>query len=115
MSVSREKYEKLKDIIQEWSEKYEHLEAEYEAELECQKETKKTIKTLKKELEDSRTKYEKKICDLERDKILAESKLQQIEESRKDLKERYTELKEEYKSILNMNIRSNNVRSTSQA
>lgn len=64
----------------------------------------KTVKMLKKELENLNLKYEDKYRDkintLEREKIIYEGKIQHLEETKKDLQERYNELKSDYRTII---------------
>jgi archaellum component FlaC len=57
----------------------------------------KTIKTLKKQLSEIEEKYKDKIALLEREKLLAEGRIQQLEEARKDLQERYSDLKQDFR------------------
>lgn len=55
----------------------------------------KTIKELKKQLYESEEKYKDKISVLEREKLLHEGRIQQLEEARKDLQDRYSELRQD--------------------
>ena len=57
----------------------------------------KTIKTLKKQLSEIEEKYKDKIAVLEREKLLFEGRIQQLEEARKDLQERYSDLKQDFR------------------
>lgn len=57
----------------------------------------KTIRNLKKQLSESDEKYRDKIARLEREKILSEGKIQQLEDARKDLQERYNDLKQDFR------------------
>jgi multidrug resistance efflux pump len=127
MSVNREKYEKAKEAAKVWYEKLEEKKIEleeaqknieyYKAEAERWKhmvdqlpdtqtvedletENRKLSKNLRqanKQLHDSEEKYSDKIARLEREKLLAEGKIQQLEEARKDLQERYNDLKQDYR------------------
>lgn len=116
MSVKKEKYDKAKHAVHAWHDKYEEcknerdalaqqlselpnndLVDEYEAELSH---LKKQIRSLKKELQNSTKKYTERITALEREKILYEGKIQQLEDGKTDLRERYHELKEDYRELL---------------
>lgn len=55
----------------------------------------KTIKELKKQLYETEEKYKDKISVLEREKLLHEGRIQQLEEARKDLQDRYSELRQD--------------------
>lgn len=52
------------------------------------------LKRVNKELSD---KYQSRISQLERDILLKDGKIQRLEEAKKDLKERYNELKEDFR------------------
>jgi chromosome segregation ATPase len=56
-------------------------------------------KSLKKQLKEMDEKYKDKIFLLERDKILSDGKIQQLEEVKKDLQERYKELRQDMREI----------------
>ncbi len=79
---------KLQAEIQRWKKLSEDLP---DPELESE------YKTLKKQFSESEEKYKDKIARLEREKILSEGKIQQLEEARKDLQERYSELKQDFR------------------
>ena len=70
------------------------LVEELEAESKSQR---KTIRSLKKDTKELQEKYVGKIATLERDAMLKDGKIQQLEEGRKDLKERYRDLKEDFR------------------
>lgn len=57
----------------------------------------KMVKSLKKQLCEVEEKYKDKIARLEREKILSEGKIQQLEDARKDLHERYNDLKQDFR------------------
>lgn len=57
----------------------------------------KTIKSLKKQLSETEEKYKDKITKLEREKLLSEGHIQRLEEAKKDLQERYNELKQDFR------------------
>lgn len=120
MSVSREKYEKAKDAATIWHEKYtealknaEYYQSETERwkgmvsqlpdtqtveDLEAEnRKLSKNLRQTTKQLHDVEEKYSDKIARLEREKLLAEGKIQQLEEARKDLQERYNDLKQDYR------------------
>ena len=82
MSVSREKYERAKTTILEWSRKFEEASREH-----------------RKQISDIEEKYRNQIAQLERDKILLEGRVQHLEEARKDLQERYSELKADFRQM----------------
>jgi archaellum component FlaC len=106
MSVSREKYERVKMAVLEWHKKYkkdidevnseiERLNNELPINQEIIKTQRKEIKHLKKYIENIDKKYKDEISVLERNKILMEGKIQQLEEFRKDLQERYNDVKQD--------------------
>lgn len=120
MSVSQNKYDKAKEAAKFWHGKLETIleentflkkEVERWKQLsevlpdpdsieELQKEAKeqgKAIKALKKQNSETEERYKEKIAHLEREKILHEGKIQQLEEARRDLQERYNELKQDYR------------------
>jgi len=120
MSVSRNKYEKAKDAAKTWfnllnetQNKLEKLQAENNhllaeterwkklseqlPDLDDTKNLSKTVKALKKQLLETEEKYKNKISMLEREKILSDGKVQQLEEARKDLQERYNDLKQDFR------------------
>lgn len=129
MSVRREKYDKAKQAAREWHNLYKESENKINKLLEEQKklqsevlrwkklseelpdndqvddletenkEQRKTIRNLKKDLHNMDEKYKTQIAHLEREKILFEGKIQQLEDARKDLRERYRELKEDYRQL----------------
>lgn len=110
MSVSREKYERLKMAIYEWNTKYKEekeknnilnqriQELEKDLELSRDKEDQE-IKTLKRAFNEAENKYKDRISHLERDKLLMEGKIQQLEDAKKDLHERYNDLKQDYREL----------------
>jgi DNA repair exonuclease SbcCD ATPase subunit len=127
MSVNRDKYEKAKEAAKAWyniledtKNKLEDLQAENETlKIECERWKKlseqlpdpnmvqdlenenknlvKTAKALKKQVSESEEKYRDKIAKLEREKLLSEGKIQQLEEARRDLQERYNDLKQDFR------------------
>ena len=135
MSVSREKYEKIKQtnfMLQELCDEFTKENAslkkeisnykkvcdklpdqdELQSELEnlhirlqdSKKREKSSLEKLQKDLNrefhDREEKYKDKIAALERDKLLCEGKIQQLEEQCKDLRERYNELKQDYREYI---------------
>lgn len=133
MSVSREKYERAKMAIFEWSEKFTKTKDEFQSRIndfqkneeilksrisELEKELlewkrtanslpdpedyriqQKEIKSLKKQILEVEDRYKDKITHLERDKLLMEGKIQQLEDAKKDLQERYNDLKQDYREL----------------
>lgn len=111
--VNREKYQVAKDAATTWHEKLIESKKINSEQLEKITNLEKEVlrwKNLSEQLpdpEDVRTnrhkmkkqleQYKDKIANLERDKLLLEGKIQQLEESKKDLKERYNELKQDYR------------------
>jgi len=67
---------------------------ELEAENKSQR---KIIRNMKKESKEIEEKYAGKLVHLERDIMLKDGKIQQLEDAKKDLKERYKDLKEDYR------------------
>lgn len=57
----------------------------------------KVVRSLKKQSAESEEKYKDKIARLEREKLLSEGKIQQLEDARKDLQERYNDLKQDFR------------------
>ena len=57
----------------------------------------KEIRLLKREIKELNEKNSVKWSQMERDILLKDGKIQRLEESNKDLKDRYTELKEDYR------------------
>jgi len=123
--VSRRKYNKLLDKSEKWVQKCDELSTRLDEVLDENNNLKRQIKQLKsveipdtdlmdelesenknfrKELRNLRRqmkvneeKYKNRIAQLDRDILLKDGKIQRLEEARKDLKERYTELKEDYR------------------
>jgi len=62
------------------------------------KEQNRTIRNLTKQISELEEKYKNKIVLLERDKLLSDGRVQQLEEARKDLQERYKDLKDDLRS-----------------
>jgi len=85
----------LKEELKKWKRLSEDLPDPNEMEevLLENKTLNKTIREMKKQEE----KYKDKLSQLERDKLLSEGKIQQLEEARKDMYERYNELKQDYR------------------
>ena len=125
MSVRRDKYDKAKsaaitwhNLLAESKQRIEELEKQNkqsneevnrwkklsevlpdqntfeELELENKKNL-KTVKDLKKQLCETEEKYKDKIAQLEREKILHEGRIQHLEEAKKDLQDRYNELRQD--------------------
>lgn len=97
LNKTLEKNGRLEEEIQRWkklsetlpdSNTFDEIENENRAHL-------KTIKSLKKQLNETEEKYKDKISKLEREKLLYEGRIQQLEEARKDLQDRYCELKQD--------------------
>ena len=57
----------------------------------------KMLKKAKKDFAEREENYKNTISTLQREKILFEGRIQQLEEVRRDLKERYDELKQDYR------------------
>lgn len=118
--VHRDKYERAKEAVIAWKEKYDeaqvkiglletdvmrwkkmseqlpdpHLVEQLETE---NRELFRTVRTLKKQINEIEEKYKDKIASLEREKLLADGKVQQLEEAKQDLLERYKDLKQDYR------------------
>lgn len=113
MSVSRQKYEKVKDAAVYWNESYTTARNEIKTLVKevakwkkCSEnlpdqstvdELESIVRSHKKERRELEEKFRDRIYKLEREKLLLEGKNQQLEEAKTDLKERYTELKEDYR------------------
>lgn len=118
--VHRDKYERAKEAVIGWKEKYDeaqvkiglletdvarwkgmseqlpdpHLVEQLETE---NRELFRTVRTLKKQINEIEEKYKDKIASLEREKLLADGKVQQLEEAKQDLLERYKDLKQDFR------------------
>lgn len=118
--VHRDKYERAKEAVIAWKEKYDeaqikiglletdvarwkgmseqlpdpHLVEQLETE---NRELFRTVRTLKKQINEIEEKYKDKIASLEREKLLADGKVQQLEEAKQDLLERYKDLKQDFR------------------
>lgn len=57
----------------------------------------KEIRSLKRKIKELNEKNRGKLSQMERDILLKDGKIQRLEEARKDLKERYNELKEDFR------------------
>ena len=109
--VSREKYENAKTALFAWQEKCKKLSSENTSLKDQLENTLKelddtgfeietltdTIKTLKKQIEV----HKDKIVDLERKNMLDCANVQRLEDTCKDLRERYNELKQDYREQKN--------------
>jgi len=111
--VPRDKYEKVKSKGEEWYLRAQELNVKYEKLLEElkqikltqpdadmissleqeNKEQRKEIRSMKQEMRE----YENKIAILERDLILKDGKIQQLTEAKEDLRERYKDLKTDFR------------------
>lgn len=105
ISVLKDEITKLKGDVNRWKKLSEELpDSELVEELEAEnKQHRREIRKLKKELHDTEDRYKDKIVSLEREKLLSDGKIQQLEEIRKDLKERYNELKQDYREASRWN------------
>jgi hypothetical protein len=97
--VSRAKYEKAKNAAREWA---KLLDESNEKILSLQEENKRLAR--EKTQPDEKTlsllsDLREKCNNLERDKIIFTGRIQQLEESRKELQERYQELKQDYREL----------------
>lgn len=92
LEESKAENERLKQEVLTWKRLCESLPDEEEV-----KDLNRTIKNLKKELRDSYDKHSQKIALLEREKILLEGKVQQLDDTNRDLRERYADLKQDYR------------------
>ena len=98
--ISVENHNKLTDSLKYYVEKCNDLMDQVDGlkiELENNIDNKKDIKLLKKEYKSVIEKNKDKIQQLERELLLKESSIQRLEESKKDLREMYIELKDELK------------------
>ena len=66
----------------------------------------KEIRTLKRENKDIDEKNKTKISQMERDILLKDGKIQRLEETKKDMKERYNELKDDFREQQRWNRQS---------
>lgn len=107
MSVSRDKYERAKEAARAWhneliklqdeQQKYTHLEEENKSLAQTIRELKRELSDRDKAASETEQKYKDKIASLERDRLLFEGRIQQLEEARRDLQERYNELKQDFR------------------
>ena len=91
--------EKCNDLMDQVDELKEQL---YQLEELGQLDNKKDLKLLKKEYKSIIEKNKEKIHQLERELLLKDGTIQRLEESKKDLKEMYIELKDELKEYRNI-------------
>ena len=113
-TVSRKKYQDLKHRAQQWIDKCEKLEYEnqelkdqisdlkndYPEMDEIEEElnsNRKTIKTLIREKKLIVEKSRDSLSKLEREILLKDSQIHRMEDAKKDLKDRYNELKEDFR------------------
>ena len=104
----KEKSDKLKEECGELKEKLSELYEDFESSLENMEnmkreyddgncDVKNIVKKHKKEIREMNEYYKDKINKMERELIIKDSSIQRLEDSKKDLKERYQELKEDYR------------------
>lgn len=96
LEIKKKENKDLQDELERWKKLSNEL-PDHSTVQELENENKnhiKTIKTLKKQLSETEEKYKDKIALLEREKIWT---IQHLEESKKDLQERYTELKQDFR------------------
>ena len=65
----------------------------------------KLIRSFKKEKKELLENNQKKISELERDILLKDGKIQSLQEAKEELRERYNELKEDFRELRRWNIR----------
>ena len=114
MSVHRDMYEKAKDAAKEWhrlllemtkeKEKAERELSQLKTEVERLKTTSVSPKRLeeleteyKRQLVNAEERYKDKVTVMERDRILLDAQIQRQEDALRDYKERYAELKQDYR------------------
>lgn len=97
MSRYRDKYENAKQAAKHWHDSLMEV-TNLNEELDKKVNVLETEnKKLKKDISEIADKYKDRLNELQRDKILLEGKLLQLEETKKDLQERYNELKQDYR------------------
>lgn len=99
LEIKKKENKELQDELERWKKLSNELPDQSTFQ-ELENENKnyiKTIKTLKKQLSEIEEKYKDKIALLEREKLLFEGRIQQLEEARKDLQERYNDLKQDFR------------------
>ena len=113
IKCDKTKYEKAKYAVREWYSRLEKanntiniltaevsrwkkLSEQLPDPIEIE-ELQHTIHELKKQLSDMEDIYKDKITHLERTKLLNEGKIQQLEDAKRDIQERYVELKQDYR------------------
>lgn len=97
--VHRNKYEKAKNAAITWHHMFEKYKKESEEKIKFLDSEILKLRNNNKNNSETEDKYKDKITLLERDKILQEGKIQQLESSLKDLRERYNELKQDYREL----------------
>ena len=123
-SVSRRRYDSLKNKAEKWMQKSDALKERltrvedecntlrmaYEKECENKSgENDETVRLLKEEVSKLRDRLSQlpelqdQIARLQRDMLLKDGKIQQLEDSKQDLKERYMELREEHREYKRWN------------
>ena len=96
-----EKYEKARNAAKEWHRMYDELREETSQKVfELEEQNKQMLKTVhkyKKQLKDIEDAHKEKIFSIEKEKILLEGRIQQLEDGKKELQERYNDLKQDYR------------------
>lgn len=96
LEIKKKENKDLQDELERWKKLSNEL-PDHSTVQELENENKnhiKTIKTLKKQLSEIEEKYKDKIALLEREKLWT---IQHLEESKKDLQERYSDLKQDFR------------------
>ena len=116
--VSKEKYQKAKTVMNQWIDQATQLKKENDQlHLEVERWKKLSdvlpdpatvddlenkiqryssmVKTLNKQNSELEDKYRDRVAQLERENLLLQGRVQQLEEGRKDLQERYNELRQD--------------------
>lgn len=106
----RERHAELRDVISDLEKSMSTLSAhtdhtDYVEQLESMK---KEIQMLKKDKKRDAESYTTKLAQLEREIMLKDANIQRLEDTRKDLHERYDELRSDYKDQQRW-IRDNNL------
>ena len=99
LELSQKENKELRDELERWKKLSDELPDNLTVQ-ELENENKnhiKTIKSLKKLLSETEEKYKDKIAKLEREKLLSDGHIQRLEEARKDLQERYNDLKQDFR------------------
>jgi chromosome segregation ATPase len=106
MSVSKEKYDDLKKTCEAWRKIAQKYEVDLGNISEQINKLEENTHELQRENRHLKNKYKDRIAELEREKLLADNRNQQLQETCQDLRERMQDLKQDirfYQSVKEKN------------